>query len=328
MISLKSGASLALTTLLLAGCGGWIDARADRREAAAVAAYPPQGRFVDVGGGRRVHAVVRGSGPDLMLVHGASGNTRDFTLTLTERLTDRYRVVVFDRPGLGYSDRVSAEPRGPFNTVAESPAQQAEMLHAAAVKLGVSRPIVLGHSYGGSVAMAWGLNHDPAALVMVSGVSQPWPGGIGPLYSISASSVGGVTLVPLITAFVTEEQADGVLQRVFAPQAVPDGYAQGVGVGLSVRRVSIRTNARQLNALKSHVREMSPRYAEIDFPVEIVHGTADAIVPAEVHSVPLARQIDDANLTLLEGIGHMPHHVAPEALVEAIDRAARRAGLR
>ena len=328
MISLKSGASLALSALVLAGCGTWVDTRADRREAVARAAYPPEGRFVDVGGGRQVHAVVEGSGPDLVLIHGASGNARDFTFSFTERLTDRYRVIVFDRPGLGYTDRAGPAYGGPFDTDAESPVVQARMLHRAADALGVEAPIVLGHSYGGAVAMAWALEHDPAAVVVVSGATQPWPGGLGPLYGVSASSIGGAALVPLITAFAQEEQVEPTLETIFAPQDVPEGYAEAVGIGLSLRRDAFRANARQVNSLKPHVAAMSERYPSLEMPVEIVHGGADEVVPAEIHAIPLARQIEGADLALLEGIGHMPHHVAPSAVVDAIDRAARRAGLR
>jgi pimeloyl-ACP methyl ester carboxylesterase len=63
-------------------------------------------------------------------------------------------------------------------------------------------------------------------------------------------------------------------------------------------------------------------------PVEIVHGTADDVVPIHIHSEPLANQIPGAVLTRLDGIGHMPHHSAPEAVKAAIHRAAARAGLR
>lgn len=328
MISKKWGASAALSTLLLAGCGGWVENRAEDREAAAEAAYPPEGRFVDVGEGRRVHAVVRGSGPDLVLIHGASGNTRDFTFSFVERLTDRYRVIVLDRPGHGYTDRVGPDYGGAFDTDAESPAEQAEMLHEATMRLGATRPIVLGHSYGGAVAMAWGLEFDPAALVIVAGATQPWQGGLGALYDINSSAIGGATVVPLITAFATDEQADGVLRSIFEPQPVPEGYAEYVGVGLSVRRESLRANARQVSSLKPHLRAMSQRYPSLDMPVEIVHGTADEVVGPAIHSVPLSRQIEGANLELLEGVGHMPHHAAPDAVIAAVDRAARRAGLR
>jgi pimeloyl-ACP methyl ester carboxylesterase len=73
---------------------------------------------------------------------------------------------------------------------------------------------------------------------------------------------------------------------------------------------------------------MSQHYPQIDVPVEIVHGQKDPFVLPQIHAAPLAGQIEGANLTVLEGVGHMPHHVAPGSVVAAIDRAARRAGLR
>ena len=76
------------------------------------------------------------------------------------------------------------------------------------------------------------------------------------------------------------------------------------------------------------IEALHTRYAEISVPVEIVHGTADTTVGVSIHSEPLAAQVKDAHLTVLDGIGHMPHHSAPEAVVSAINRAATRAGLR
>jgi pimeloyl-ACP methyl ester carboxylesterase len=73
---------------------------------------------------------------------------------------------------------------------------------------------------------------------------------------------------------------------------------------------------------------MAQTYAQLSLPVEILHGTADTIVPADVHAIPLSTRLPDAVLTLLPGIGHMPHHADPAAVVAAIDRAAVRARLR
>lgn len=327
MISLRSGVSLAFLAVILTGCG-WVENRAERREAAAERAFPPEGQLVEVSGGRRVHAVVRGAGPDLVLIHGASGNTRDFTFSFVDRLADRYRVIVFDRPGLGYTDHVRPEYGSRLGTDAATPSEQADMLHEAALALGATRPIVLGHSYGAAVAMAWALQHPPAAVVILSGATEPWPGDVGGLYGLAATSAGGATLAPLVSAFAMRSQVDWVLDMIFAPQPVPDGYAESVGAGLALRRDTFRANARQLDALKPQLAAMSAQYPAIRVPVEIVHGDADRLVPAEIHAAPLSEQVEGANLTLLRNVGHMPHHVVPEDVVAAIDRAARRAGLR
>ncbi|MFZ5963759.1 alpha/beta fold hydrolase [Thalassococcus sp. BH17M4-6] len=316
-----------LALLLLAGCTALVDNRADKREAQAIEEWPPLGQFVEVDG-RRVHAVVTGSGPDLVLIHGASGNVRDFTFDFVNRVKDRYRVIVFDRPGLGYTDRAADRYDSAFTNTAESPAEQAAMLNAAAQKLGVTNPIVLGHSYGGSVAMAWGLNHPAAGLVIVAGATMPWPGSLGASYTVLGSGLGGAVVPPFVTAFATEETINETIESIFAPNPAPAGYAQYVGPGLTLRRESLRANARQVNTLRPHVVEMSERYPSLTLPVELIHGDADTTVPLDVHSRPLDKLLPNSTLTVLPGLGHMPHHIAPQATVDAINRVARRAGVR
>lgn len=320
-------AILALIVLIVAGCAMAVDQRAGSRVSRAEERWPPVGQFVEVDG-RRVHVKVSGQGPDLVLIHGASGNLRDMTFRLAPRLEERYRVIAFDRPGMGYTDRASDAYEGAFNADAESPREQARMLAAAARKIGVRRPVVLGHSYGGAVAMAWGLEADAAALVVVSGATMPWPGGLGPQYAALGSSVGGALLAPLAAAVTGRGTVEKAAASIFAPQPVPAGYVDHLGVGLTLRPESIRANARQVNTLRPHVVEMSKHYPSLTLPVELVHGTADEIVPPDVHSQRLVELLPNARLTMLDGIGHMPHQVATDAVVAAIDRAARRAGLR
>ncbi|MGB2203593.1 MAG: alpha/beta fold hydrolase, partial [Pseudooceanicola atlanticus] len=66
----------------------------------------------------------------------------------------------------------------------------------------------------------------------------------------------------------------------------------------------------------------------LTLPIEVIHGDADDTVAISIHSEELARNVESAQLTRLPGIGHMPHHAAEAAVVEAIDRAADRAGIR
>lgn len=124
-----------------------------------------------------MHYVQPGSGPNLVLLRGASGSTRDFTFDFTGRVSNRYRVPLFDWPGNGYTEP-NPEYAGPFDARSDGPEEHARLLHAAARALGLSDEIVLGHSFGGAVAMAWALDNDRAALVVVSGATQPWPGGL------------------------------------------------------------------------------------------------------------------------------------------------------
>lgn len=324
-----AGKLAALGVALLAGGGVFIDLRASTREARAEAAFPPQGQIIDVGG-VSVHVLVRGSGPDLVLLHGASGNLRDFSFGLIDLLALHYRVIAMDRPGLGYSGRTSPAYDNAFTSQAETLAEQATLLQAAAAQLGADKPLVLGQSFGGAVALAWALDHPDniAGLILVSAPTQGWNGGLGILYAINSSAFGGAVILPVISAIAPARVVRKTMESIFAPNPVPPGYDAHVGAELVIRRTSLRANARQVSALKAELLAQIPRYPGLTLPVEMVHGDTDTVVPLTVHSALTVNQIPGAVLTVLPDTGHMPHHSDPAAIIAAIDRAAQRAGLR
>ncbi|OBY27418.1 alpha/beta fold hydrolase [Leisingera sp. JC1] len=299
--------------------------QAGRREAAAETRHPPQGQVLVVGA-HRVHAVEmgqpKGSAPDLVLIHGSSGNTRDMTFRLAPALAEEFRILIFDRPGLGYSS--------PLNGTGATIRQQADVLRQAAAQMEAEKPVVLGQSYGGAVALAWAVDHPESVsgLVTVSGVAYPWTTPLDPLYRLTSSRFGSAVAVPVLAAFVPDFVVSRSLQEIFAPQMVPEGYAEHFGTGLSLRRGSLRANARQRANLLEEVTELSQHYRRITVPLEVIHGTEDDLVNLKLHAEGLARDVDSARLTLLEGIGHMPQHVATEDVADAVRRAAERAHLR
>lgn len=322
--------ALALV-VIAAGVTYW---RAAAQTRASEAAYPPIGDTVMINGAQ-VHYVQRGTGPHLILLHGAGGNLRDYTFSLMDRLTDRYTVTAFDRPGHGYTDRVPGVPVGPLRGRGETPAEQVAFLRAAAIELGITDPIVAGHSFGGVVALAWAVadldNPGPTAaraIATFGGVAMPWPGGLGSYYTVNASPLGGVVTVPLIGAWVGEERVKSSANNVFRPQDGVSGYAEYIGAMLAVRPASFRANVRQVNGLRPHVVTMSARYPDLTLPIEILHGDADDSVPIHVHAQEIIKVAPTARLTPLPGVGHMPHHIDPDAAIATIDRAAERAGLR
>jgi pimeloyl-ACP methyl ester carboxylesterase len=312
----------ALVALLaLAALWAYAQHRARAHESRAEAAFPPQGRILDVNG-HRVHALTMGTGPDIVLIHGASGNLRDLSFSLAPRLAaQQFRVTLFDRPGLGYTDRI--------NQTGATIRQQAELLSDAARQLGIERPVVLGHSYGGAVALAWAV-HRPghiSALVPLAAPAKPWDSDLSLYYKTLSHPVLGPLVIPLLTAFVRDARVERAVSAIFEPNAVPPGYIDHVGAPLTLRRDSLRANALQRANLLSEITALQDALAQLTLPVEIVHGTEDTTVGLRIHAEPLDRQLPSADLTRLPGIAHMPHHAAEDAVVAAILRAATRAGL-
>jgi pimeloyl-ACP methyl ester carboxylesterase len=300
-----------LGALGLTGLGGCAVSRAEAEQR-----YPPIGRFVEVEG-LRVHYVEKGAGVPVVLIHGASGNLRDMTFSLTDRLAEAgLRPIAFDRPGLGYSDRPAE--RG------WDPAVQARVLRGAMRAIGVERAVVAGHSWGGAVAMAWALDAPETVIgaASLAGATYPWGGDAGFLYTIGANPILSPVARAVANAMVDEDDPTSVIRRIFSPNTPPAGYADYVGVGLALRPETFRNNAEDLDTLHRSVERMAPRYPSLSVPVLAIHGASDSTVWASVHSEPLAEDAPQGALELLEGVGHMPHHVAEAAVVAGLARLA------
>jgi pimeloyl-ACP methyl ester carboxylesterase len=284
-------------------------------------AHPPAGRFVEVGGGR-LHIVdidertqPSADDPPVVLLHGASGNLEDMRLALADRLKPRHRVVLIDRPGHGWSER-SADNA--------SPAQQAAMVAEALERLDVGRAVVVAHSFAGAVATALALD-DPgrvAGLVLLAPVLYPWKTGIAWYYSLAATPILG----PLF-AHTLAVPAGAVLIRpavgtVFAPQDAPTDYADRAAIALVLRPQTFLANARDVAGLHAFVTRQAPFYNRIKAPTVIITGDRDTVVSPDIHARALAAKLPNSKLVVLDGVGHMPHHVSPDRVVAAIDEVA------
>lgn len=298
--------------------------RSARREAR----YPPIGDFetIEIDGARpRLHLLDIGPrAPEaILLIHGASGNLRDFAFSFIAALqadpaAAGRRIIAIDRPGFGYSDR---GPRAAWR-----PELQARMMRQALARRGVERVVLLGHSLGAASALAWALDAPTTVrgLVVVSGVSHTWPGSAGLTYDLLSSPLIGAGVARIGAALVSEARAKRVLETVFAPQTPPPGYADYIGLALALRPATLRANGRDVARLKPILKEQAARYRTIDAPVAIVHGGADRVVPAEIHAEPLARAIRSSELTILKTVGHMPHHAVDKTVIEAASRVFAR----
>ncbi|MCL5777363.1 alpha/beta fold hydrolase [Limibaculum sp. FT325] len=279
--------------------------------------FPPIGMFVEVEG-LRIHAWEAGppGGVPAVLVHGASGNLRDWTFSIAPHIAAGRRVIAFDRPGFGHSDR-------PEGADAADPAVQAAILRAAAAKLGAGRPVVVGHSWGAALALAWALDAPDrtAGVVSVSGVTMPYSGMARVFEALGISGAITWAYTEYMKSVAEDDGIDRFIDRVFRPQQPPEGYAAYVGGPLALREATLAANSDDISGLNAALRRMAPRYPGLRLPVEIIHGAEDFIDP-ERHARGLAEVLPEVRLTILEGVGHMAHHAAPGTLATAIARAA------
>jgi pimeloyl-ACP methyl ester carboxylesterase len=309
------GFGLLLVLLAVLAAGSIVGARRIAQ------AHPPAGRFVEVGGAR-LHVVdidertqPSDDDPPVVLLHGASGNLEDMRLALADRLKERHRVILLDRPGHGWSEREADDA---------SPARQAAMIAEALERLDVGRAIVVAHSFAGSVATALALE-DPgrvAGLVLVAPVLYPWSTGIAWYYSLAATPIVGPLFAHTFAVPVGSLLMRPVAAVVFAPQEAPVDYAERAAIALVLRPQTFLANARDVAGLHAFVTRQAPRYASIKAPTVIITGDRDTVVSPDIHARALAAKLPRSKLIVLEGVGHMPHHVAPEQIVSAIDDIA------
>jgi pimeloyl-ACP methyl ester carboxylesterase len=297
----------------------WQDARIAAR-------FPPRGSFVTVAGSARLHYTERGplgsERATVVLLHGASGNQADLMVPLGARLSAKsFRVIAFDRPGHGWSDR----PGGPADA---EPERQAQLIREGLANLGVSRAIVLGHSLAGVLATTLALKHAELVegLVLVAPVTHPWPNGdITWYYTPASNPVLGTLFTETVSLPAGQLVMAAALAGVFSPQEVPTDYATRTGIELVLRPAAFRANAQDVAATYAAVSRQAPRLGAIHAPTAIVTGDRDTIVLTAVHSYGSARDIPNASLTVLPGIGHAPHWSAPEAVIAAVEEVALRA---
>ena len=279
-------------------------------------AHPAQGKMIEVSGAR-LHVVDIGPRDaarlPVVMIHGASSNLEAMRRPLGDLLARDHRVILIDRPGHGWSTRAHFED--------STPAIQAGMIDQALEKLGVTRAILVVHSWAGALGARMALDHQErvAGLVMLGPVAYPWPGGVGWYYELVATPLIGPLLAHTITlplgTYLTEPGA----ARVFLPQIMPDDYVARTATLLLLRPREFLANARDLVTLKAAVAEQAPRYADIAVPTVVISGDADKTVSTNIHSRRFASAVPNAKLIVLPGVGHMVQNAAPERVIHEID---------
>jgi pimeloyl-ACP methyl ester carboxylesterase len=276
---------------------------------------PPAGQFLEVGG-VRLHYVERGSGAPLVLLHGNGSMIQDFESSgLIDLAARNYRVIVFDRPGFGHSDR----PRN----VVWTPAAQAELISRALERLGVSHAIVLGHSWGASVAVALALNYPRLVQGLVLASGYYYPTFRPDVVAVSAPAVPlvGDLLRYTIAPIVSRVMWPLLMTKIFGPRSVPEKF-EGFPKEMALRPSQIRASAAESALMIPDAFQFRDQYANLKMPMVIVAGEEDRLVDIDAQSERLHRDVPQSRFHRVPETGHMIHQTATGVVMSAIDEVA------
>ncbi|TIV67449.1 MAG: alpha/beta fold hydrolase [Mesorhizobium sp.] len=306
---LLAAATLVLLALMLAT---WrIAARAERL-------VPASGKFIEIDG-NRIHYVEEGEGRSIVFLHGLGAQLHHFRHRLFGRFGTGYRLIALDRPGSGYSVRArSATGRLP---------EQADIVRRFIEELRLERPLIVGHSLGGAVALALATEHPTA----ISGIAL-----LSPLTHLEARIGRRFDLLyvpsPLLRRILAYtaaiplslRYAQPALRFIFAPQAVPADYMIAGGGWLGLRPSHYFATSTDVVAVERDLGQIERRYRDIAMPAGILFGTGDRVIGEAVHGEPMLDKIEGLDFERVEGLGHMPQFVEPERVVAFIQRVAAR----
>jgi pimeloyl-ACP methyl ester carboxylesterase len=279
---------------------------------------PPLGRMVEVPGAT-LHVHEQGSGPALLLIHGLAGQMGHYTYGVAGRLADRFRVVVVDRPGSGYSTRDASTPAGL--------SAQAASLAALIDRLQLGRPLVVGHSLGGTVALTLALEYPErvAGLALIAplthmpeGVPKPFEG-----LTVQSPLLRKALAWTLATPATIKGSADA-LGQVFGPEPAPPDFPTRGGALLGLRPAAFLSASADLQALPARLPQLEQSYGQLRMPVSVLYGRDDRILDWKANGQALVDKVPGARLQLVDG-GHMLPLTQPLMTAGFIRQAAMEA---
>ena len=274
--------------------------------------YPPLGYFKNIDG-YNIHYTDIGSGQPVVLLHSQPANERQFDL-LKNKLKENYRVISIDRPGMGYSE-------GPKINSSERLFLQAEIISKLLDEIIDEKPIVVGHSYGGALALSLALYEEKniKKLILVNTVSHPWKGdGVWLPFKIITNPLIGKIFSQTYAMIYGKSVIDRSADDNFPDNKPTPGFVNRVGAELTLRPASLESYALDAINLKSSLSKQYKKYKNLSIPVTILSGIGDRVTPNKTHSFQLHKNIKHSKLIELSNVEHSIPELSPMKIIEEI----------
>lgn len=256
-----------------------------------------------------------GAGRDIVLLHGALVTLDDMALGLFASLGEHFRVTAFDRPGHGQSGRF-----GPTGT----PWRQAEAIAGAVGRLGLERPIIVGHSFGGAVALAYALQFPAKTrgVIALAPIAYPELRLEHLLFMPRGLPGAGAVLNAILSASVDPALLPLLWRAMFLPQAMPPAYAERFPFADAAGAPRLQAEGEDAGWLNAGLIRSAANYPTCQTPIRIFGGDRDLVVNTALHGRLLAAQLPNGRFKSLEGLGHMVHHFAQAEILAAAQALA------
>lgn len=280
----------------------------------AEAAVPPMGRFITAPTGQ-MHVIDQGSGPAVVMIHGLGAQAGNFAHGLMGALASTHRCIAIDRPGMGWSERRADTPA--------NPRAQAAQIVAALDLMGIERPLVVGHSLGGAIALCLALDH-PDRIRGLALLAPLTLGGDAPSPAFKALAIKSDLWRRIVSWTLATpmgmRSAPMVLDQVFGPDPVPADYGTAGGGLLGLRPVSFYNTSRDYMASLADLKWMKAGYPALKVPVSILFGADDRILSPDTQGRAMVVRNPAVRLEVIPG-GHMLPLTHVAACADFIRRA-------
>jgi pimeloyl-ACP methyl ester carboxylesterase len=260
-----------------------------------------------------IRVLQEGSGPDVLLIHGSPGSLEDWT-PIRRALKRHARVTSFDRPNngfSGYSGEASLE-------------HNADIALAIIDAMKLEDVTVVGHSYGGSTALAMAVR-SPARVksyVVLDSALYTSSREATPILRVLAVPGLGTGFARLVGSKLAGPRiAAGLLESFRVRKPSQEFIDQRVSIW-STPKVTVSI-AEETIGSPAFLAAQSPRYPEIRRPVRMVAQAEDAFRRETAER--LHREVAGSTLRLLRGTGHFVQMEKPRKVLHEI-RAAMQAG--
>lgn len=274
----------------------------------------PGGEFLLVGG-VSLYLIDAGEAdaPPVILLHGFGGSTFTWRDTITPLTDAGFRVIAYDRPPFGLSQKTGE--------LELTLAAQADQLAALLDELGIEQAVLVGHSAGGGTISQFAVSHPDriTALVFVAGAvpiateprdseeQEESDSPLGGLFEIASRlDPDDPNVVRLMRRFLTPERFVDILSSAYGSAfEVTDDVANGYARVLLVE--GWESGLVRLLTAEDSTPFDTDTFLEnaSQVPVLIMWGEADTWVPLE-RGLALAERLPNANLVTYPEIGHLP----------------------